>query len=442
MNLKTKRTAIYLFLVFLLHLLWFITPSKAAENIRMGVLDLEAKGDVRPSTAEVISEQLRIEFAKDPNLKIIGIDRLRGILKEMGYEKSPCVDQQCVLRAGQYAQAEKMTSGFLGNLGKKYILSLKVLDVESESFIFSDQEEGILKLEDLNQLVPPLVSRIIQKLQVEVKKPPEFKESNSIRIVPLPEGLNIKGARVILDARDTTILDLPGVVEDLECRRHFLKIEAPEYVGVTEFELSPSPSPYQVRLKMLSLGTQKTRQEKKKVWLGFRGGNAFGFGERFGSETFQWYDEEGFPKGNLEKKDRLKYYFGAVLRVRFSPEVNFKAIFGYQKGETGINKPGSSYGSQDKKGYHWRYLEANIIRFISTGAKFNPYFEGGGGIFTFISDDEDQEMIRLGLNAGFGVERYLETNLSLDLGVKLYAILTRGANVTFFQIYSGLNFGI
>jgi len=426
------------FILLLFYLVLSITAPQAAERIKIGVLDLRAKGEVKPSTAEVISEKVRIEFAKEEAFLLTDKDRVKGILDYLGFEQGFCEDKECLLRVGELARAEKMITGFVGNLGNKYILFLRVLDVETGGWRVTDQEEKILRIEDLDQLVLPLVKRIIQKLKAEKEIPQKLSGYNSIIILPLPGELIIKGAKIIIDRTDTTFSDLPGIVENLKYGRHNLKIDAEEYFGTASFYLTASPSPFDIELEMIP----KEFKKKKKVWLGVQGGYALGFGNYFKKRTLELKDDEGVFVKYLEHKNGLLYSFGATMKIRINQKFAFIGVYDYQKGEMEYPPDLKPLELHDKEGYYWRYIELDVIRFMSTTGDINPYFEGGGGVFTFRYDSQDIERTNLGLNIGFGLEKFLQTNLSMDVGIKLHVILKEGANPTFFQIYTRGNFGI
>jgi hypothetical protein len=258
--MRPKSAAGFILLVALLIL--HLASSAAVAKLRIGVLDLEPKGGVREDITEVISEQVRMEFAKDTTFVMTEREKIRGILDELGFGQSACVTQQCVLQVGKLTQAEKMVTGSLGNLESKYILSLRVVDVETGSWQVSDQEQRVLPVQDLDKLVPPLVARIARRLKGETVEPKRY---NSIRIALIPQELIIKNATIIMDEVDTSYMNLPGVTEDIEIGRHSLKIDSRDYFGSKSFDLPLSPSPYSIQLRIMRRNGNVGEEEYNSV---------------------------------------------------------------------------------------------------------------------------------------------------------------------------------
>ncbi|MEW6686957.1 MAG: hypothetical protein AB1393_12265 [Candidatus Edwardsbacteria bacterium] len=59
---------------------------------------------------------------------------------------------------------KKMVVGSIGRLGEKYKLFLRVVNVETARIEEEDKEEGVVKVEELDRLVPPLVNRLAPKV--------------------------------------------------------------------------------------------------------------------------------------------------------------------------------------------------------------------------------------------------------------------------------------
>jgi len=131
-----------------------------AQRIGIPVLDLEPQG-VAASTAAVISEFVRGEFRKSQRMDLVEKNRMDALLKQRAFEQTGCTESKCAAEAGTILQVDKMIIGTLGKLGQKYVLTLRVVDVKTAKIEYQDREEKIVAEEELDGLVPPLVSRIL-----------------------------------------------------------------------------------------------------------------------------------------------------------------------------------------------------------------------------------------------------------------------------------------
>jgi len=111
--------------------------SSQAEPLTLAVSDLAAQG-VKESEAVVISEQLRAELMKSPQIRLIERSQMQEILKEQGFQQSGCTSDACAIEVGQLLGVKNMVVGSVGMAGSYTVLSVRVIDVTSGSIVVNE----------------------------------------------------------------------------------------------------------------------------------------------------------------------------------------------------------------------------------------------------------------------------------------------------------------
>ncbi|MBI4726521.1 PEGA domain-containing protein, partial [candidate division TA06 bacterium] len=172
------------------------TAAARGQKVGVAVLDLEPQG-VAVSTAAVISEFVRGEFRNSERIDLIEKNKMEALLKQKAFEQTGCTESKCAAEAGTILNVDKMIIGTLGKLGQKFVLTLRVVDVKTARIEYQDREEKIVAEEDLNNLVPPLVARILPKIkltglgQALSQEQSPAAETGGLKVYSAPAGANI-----------------------------------------------------------------------------------------------------------------------------------------------------------------------------------------------------------------------------------------------------------
>jgi len=138
--------------------------ANGQERPGLGVMDiapLDPDDRSLISASRVISQLVRHELAATGAFEIVERERMQDILRVQGFGLTGCTSDSCVIEIGRLLNAPKMAVGTLGRLGRKYVLTLRIIDVELGIWESHGVEEGIYELEDLGRLVKPLVKQIV-----------------------------------------------------------------------------------------------------------------------------------------------------------------------------------------------------------------------------------------------------------------------------------------
>jgi formylglycine-generating enzyme required for sulfatase activity len=145
----------FLFALILLSL----SLSSFADRIPIAILNLDAKG-VKPSVAGVVTESVRYEFSKQKDFDLVAREKMDQLAREKAIQLSGCTDISCAVQIGKALNVKRMVVGSVGKLGQKYLVFLRVVDVEKENVECSDKGEGEVRVEEIPSLVPSPVRRI------------------------------------------------------------------------------------------------------------------------------------------------------------------------------------------------------------------------------------------------------------------------------------------
>ncbi len=117
----------------------FLAKAKAklgAAKPHIAVGDLEAK-EVSPNVAQIVRDYLSNELVNARRFEVIERSRMEEVLKEQAFQKSGCTTQECAVEIGKLLNSEFMIIGSVNKLGSTYSLSVRVVDVEKATTVFS-----------------------------------------------------------------------------------------------------------------------------------------------------------------------------------------------------------------------------------------------------------------------------------------------------------------
>ncbi|MBU0599392.1 hypothetical protein KJ997_01240 [bacterium] len=168
--------------IFILIVISFLlaSPSFAQKKpIRMAIIDLDAQG-VPQEIANSLAEVLRSAFVGYPEFEIIEYSKMREILKTQAFQQTGSTDTASMTELGKILNAQKVVLGSINAIGKKYLIVLRVVDVELGKIEMAHTEELICELEELTTLVRNtgigLANKILGVLPVEKPAAKEIKE--------------------------------------------------------------------------------------------------------------------------------------------------------------------------------------------------------------------------------------------------------------------------
>jgi curli biogenesis system outer membrane secretion channel CsgG len=108
-------------------------PSGSASQA-IAVMTLKNSSGVTPDEAVLLSDRFGIELQKTGNVTVIEREKMQQLLAEQGLAASgACADEACQSRMGQMLGAQKIVSGSIGKLGSLYMVSIRLVNVQTSA---------------------------------------------------------------------------------------------------------------------------------------------------------------------------------------------------------------------------------------------------------------------------------------------------------------------
>ena len=142
------------FILFSIISLSFNAQSQSAAVL--SVYTQSAK--ISPEMAESV---LRVEMTKTEQFNVIDKLDMIEILEENEIDLTNCYGKKCLLRVGKSAGVDKVVTGSIENLGKKIVVTVKILDVDSESYDKVAIEEFINLDAEIQSMVKIVVNKAL-----------------------------------------------------------------------------------------------------------------------------------------------------------------------------------------------------------------------------------------------------------------------------------------
>jgi len=134
-----------------------LSTSSFADRIPIAILNLDAKGvGLKKGVADVVTESVRYEFSKQKDFDLVAREKMDQLAREKAIQLSGCTDISCAVQVGKALNVKKIVVGSVGKLGQKYLVFLRVVDVEKENVECSDKGEGEVEWDpDLSWVLGP-----------------------------------------------------------------------------------------------------------------------------------------------------------------------------------------------------------------------------------------------------------------------------------------------
>jgi hypothetical protein len=129
--------------------------NRAASGKPLAVIDFAPQG-VDSNAATLLSSRLRDALVRTGLANVYERTRVDLILEEMGFHKSGCVEAACAVEIGQLVGVEQMVVGEVGRLGAAYLVSARLIDVESGRVIRTASSPGTSSPDALLRYLPSM----------------------------------------------------------------------------------------------------------------------------------------------------------------------------------------------------------------------------------------------------------------------------------------------
>lgn len=132
----------------------------AGQRISVAVYPIKPAG-AEAALAQAMTALLASQLTPSPKLKVIEESMLKAVMERQGLNASDaCDDTSCRVDIGKLVKAQKMISGDLVKFGSKFVLSLKLVDIQAGTTEFSTEDKCSCSEDQLDQLVGVAAAKI------------------------------------------------------------------------------------------------------------------------------------------------------------------------------------------------------------------------------------------------------------------------------------------
>jgi TolB-like protein len=136
-------------------------PAPKKPKINVGLMPFEARAGVQPGEAESVGDLFAAALQNSGRFTVIERKQLAAIMQEREFQASQ-EDNAQLAKAGKAMAIRKMISGSIGKLGDKYLIHLKMIDVESTSIDLAVSQTYEDNLGDIGkEFIPELIGQLI-----------------------------------------------------------------------------------------------------------------------------------------------------------------------------------------------------------------------------------------------------------------------------------------
>ncbi len=133
------------------------------EKMLVAVLDFEGK-NISKQDAEIITDFIRQEMINSDFFKLLERGAINDILGEVNFQQSGCTSAECAVQIGKILAVRKMVVGNVSQLGKKYFVTLRMVDVETSEVEVATSISVEGGIEDLPSYMKELVDKAVEAL--------------------------------------------------------------------------------------------------------------------------------------------------------------------------------------------------------------------------------------------------------------------------------------
>jgi TolB-like protein len=108
------------------------------EERTMAVSTFDPQG-VSATDAAVVSDMLRNQLIKEGAFNLVEKANMDKILGEQAFQQTGCTTSECAVKLGKVLNVKFLVVGSMGKLGDSFVISMRVIDVETAKAVYSDE---------------------------------------------------------------------------------------------------------------------------------------------------------------------------------------------------------------------------------------------------------------------------------------------------------------
>ncbi|MFH0883179.1 MAG: PEGA domain-containing protein [bacterium] len=373
-------------------------PVHAAQNGNptAAVISFKLSDEMEAGTGEALANIVRSEILQSGRLTLIDRDRTEAVLEEQGFMMAGgCYDVTCLVKMGKVLGAQRVITGSVNRLGRKYIVELRAANVGTGAIEALDTREFTGPVEELTETVRALSISLVNVLT---------RQKGVLRIRTDPPA-----STVIVD--DVTIgfapveLERPGgITYTVEARRN-------GYNTTDKRVLLPENDTLTVTLKLDPFSRSRRRYREPQTRLFVSGGFPLVQASSSFTTDVSWGTGESFG-GSLQFGTGWRLGFGAYMwngKIR------------------GINESTwLDYGSSDAPRGEARVVYSDLILSLANTG-FGPF----GGVGLVAMDRSITTTLNSGESETYSTNYEIGWMATIGLEIPIHSIVTTQISLIF-----------
>lgn len=148
--------------------------AKDEKKLGVCIVTIRPAGNVPASLGEALTPFVGLELTKSDKIRVIERSQIENVLKQQMLSASGyCDEPECQVKLGKLLNAQKIISGDIAKLGEKFILTVRVVDVETGATEGTQKESckgGEECLEDAAMVVSKRLKLYLEESKAEITK--------------------------------------------------------------------------------------------------------------------------------------------------------------------------------------------------------------------------------------------------------------------------------
>lgn len=115
------------------------SPGSGGQTIAVAQFEPQS---VSSGDAAVISDLFRSEMIRQGSFQVVEKTNMEKVLQEQAFQQTGCTSQECAVKLGKILNVKYLVVGSFGKLLDRYVLSIRVVEIETARGVYSDNEQG------------------------------------------------------------------------------------------------------------------------------------------------------------------------------------------------------------------------------------------------------------------------------------------------------------
>ncbi|MFN0033018.1 MAG: hypothetical protein ACKVOR_12735 [Flavobacteriales bacterium] len=137
-----------------------IAQETTAAAATIAIMNIDAKG--MEYDGVTIAYVVRLEVDKTQKFTVIDKYEMADVFKGAAFTIDNCFSKTCLVNAGKLLNADKILSGDITRFGEKIVVTLRLVDVQSETIERSDATEYLNVKDEMQRMIEISVKRLLQ----------------------------------------------------------------------------------------------------------------------------------------------------------------------------------------------------------------------------------------------------------------------------------------